>query len=1140
MMNRLRNRTRTFSYREMTEHDLPDETPLIEDDTTHYAICTYMLRDEKPQLNTACTEEEGGDSPSEPEHIHNYSHDYHYNEDTEENDTTDSDYTTDSDEDKDYIPDTDSETDDGMTDNDETSDEDCLDVHTDTSEERCCTKEERDGSNPNIPHPSFCTYNLNGISEGTERCHYILKNLDKLTETFQLILAQETKLGTGENAILFLKKRYPKWGVFHSAKQAGSAGVLTLVSPSLLVDYKIEEINIEQGRALVLHFQPKEVGGESPSNCEMTVINFYLKSGNYNKDKIDVLTNTRTTVRARGLCLVGGDFNFVLNNEEDSSSNSNYRSTSRELRNEWHRFISFYNLSEIYQRTHTHYQLCEEVELSNSARLDRIYSSHTAAQKEVFRPQAFIPHIPFTRFTKKQSVKLFGSDHCPVGSIFIATGRNRDSGRRILPWVARHPSFLKIFSEHWSRDVTENPLNDLEDFKQAAFAASRRTEKLTQGEGRKLVSHLDQLTATISLLRTCTHYPFNLSWFNKKISLYPQIAHLVSFRDNKVEYERLHDHLEGLIQDNFSATAEKDVFFNEENIGLPIASTRNSNTCTSMAKELKKALPCNRSRLPGLRERKTGLEGDTEDPADFTELFTDAENMSIIAKRYWKTVWKRAKGGRKRAKHAKAYLDEGRLPKVSLEIPSVDRIIDIILETNDSSPGPDGIPFIVYRLLAAQIAPIFERLIKFLADGNLPGAEFNSALLFLLPKKETLLPEHTRPISVTNSDNRILGKIMVATLAPHLSRYDVLWPAQKGSVAGRQGYDHIRSLNERFYRAVEDPEQHGDYYVFFMDTRKAFDSIHHEFIFDAMEWIGLPKWTINVVRAMLHKVKVTPFFGKRSGYWIKIRRGVKQGCPLSPWIFAICMQVLLFKLSKIPEIDPLAYVDDLAVGSVNYKLFGLCMIVITLFSFVSGLGVNFDKTRGIASCCEASFTTWALTCPWQQFKVTLEYVYLGILIGRWVNSRKIYQAAFAKYEDRLVDAIPVMRTMTPSRRPLIINIFLTPLFSYIAPHHAMPYLGESSITAVRAITMKAVVSFGGTAYEYSHLIAQNNSFGFSYPLKDLWAYSVVTLAAQFDFDQLDGVTTAPRMEPSNRILKTIEASACDFVNWWLYLVYGQG
>ena len=211
------------------------------------------------------------------------------------------------------------------------------------------------------------------------------------------------------------------------------------------------------------------------------------------------------------------------------------------------------------------------------------------------------------------------------------------------------------------------------------------------------------------------------------------------------------------------------------------------------------------------------------------------------------------------------------------------------------------------------------------------------------------------------------------------------------------------------------------------------------------------------------------------------------------------------------------------------------MIIISLFSFISGLGVNFRKTRGIASCDEANFRRWAKNCPWPQFKIVMDYVYLGIVTGRWINPGNIYAAAYNKYDKRLRNSLPAMRSMTPSRRTLTINIFLTPLFSYIAPFHAIPYLGEASVTAVRAITMRAVVSFGGTAYRYEHLIALTSSFGIAYPLKDLWAYSVVTLAAQYDFDQLDGITTAPREKPSNRIFKTIEASAFDFVNWYLFL-----
>ena len=62
------------------------------------------------------------------------------------------------------------------------------------------------------------------------------------------------------------------------------------------------------------------------------------------------------------------------------------------------------------------------------------------------------------------------------------------------------------------------------------------------------------------------------------------------------------------------------------------------------------------------------------------------------------------------------------------------------------------------------------------------------------------------------------------------------------------------------------------------------------------------------------------------------------------------------------------------------------------------------------------------------------------------------------------------------------------------------------VIAVRS----AIVSFNGTAYGYDHLVALTDTFGMAYPLKDIWAYSVVTLAAQYDLSQLEGATTAPR------------------------------
>ena len=69
--------------------------------------------------------------------------------------------------------------------------------------------------------------------------------------------------------------------------------------------------------------------------------------------------------------------------------------------------------------------------------------------------------------------------------------------------------------------------------------------------------------------------------------------------------------------------------------------------------------------------------------------------------------------------------------------------------------------------------------------------------------------------------------------------YDTLHESQKGFISKRVFEDHIRELNEDFYDAVESGNDSDNYFVLFMDTAKAFDSIAHAFIIAAIQRTGL-------------------------------------------------------------------------------------------------------------------------------------------------------------------------------------------------------------------------------------------------------------------------------------------------------------
>ena len=105
-----------------------------------------------------------------------------------------------------------------------------------------------------------------------------------------------------------------------------------------------------------------------------------------------------------------------------------------------------------------------------------------------------------------------------------------------------------------------------------------------------------------------------------------------------------------------------------------------------------------------------------------------------------------------------------------------------------------------------------------LLEGKTPPKGFNSATLFLLPKKSSGLVSDTRPLSVANTDNRLLANAVSHALMP--AALEVLDPAQKGFLWGRNGADHTAEINDFFYGGIGKTKGR---FLFLLDTAKAFD-----------------------------------------------------------------------------------------------------------------------------------------------------------------------------------------------------------------------------------------------------------------------------------------------------------------------------
>ncbi len=150
---------------------------------------------------------------------------------------------------------------------------------------------------------------------------------------------------------------------------------------------------------------------------------------------------------------------------------------------------------------------------------------------------------------------------------------------------------------------------------------------------------------------------------------------------------------------------------------------------------------------------------------------------------------------------------------------------------------------------------------------------------------------------------------------------------------------------------------------------------------------------------------VLPVVASHTAVLIPIHRGVKQGCPLSPLLFVLAYDPLLWSIHAIAshEHDPstFAFADDLAVAAVTLTTLLLCMTLINTFSKISGLGVNEDKSRLTStkpySRVERSLL---LSSPWPVVTYTKVLTYLGIPMGRGVSTDLVFESPLKKLATR--------------------------------------------------------------------------------------------------------------------------------------------
>ncbi|XP_072088190.1 uncharacterized protein [Arachis hypogaea] len=275
------------------------------------------------------------------------------------------------------------------------------------------------------------------------------------------------------------------------------------------------------------------------------------------------------------------------------------------------------------------------------------------------------------------------------------------------------------------------------------------------------------------------------------------------------------------------------------------------------------------------------------------------------------------------------------------------------------APGPDGLNGLFYQEHWEIISKeVYGAVKEFFNEGSLPQ-EFGETVVVLIPKTKN--PEclnQLRPISCCNFIYKIIAKVMVMRLKSILE--DIISPTQSAFVSGRLIQDNVIIVQE-VYHSLNNRKNGGSQNVAIkLDMNKAYDRLEWDFLEKVLRAFGFHEiW----VKRLMACVKSTHYRFKINGELSKKiipQRGLRQGDPLSPYLFIIAAEVLTilmneaqdkklisgFKIaSTAPTLTHLLFADDCIIlaEACEEEIFQIISIL-NKYTEASGQRINLEKS----------------------------------------------------------------------------------------------------------------------------------------------------------------------------------------------------
>jgi hypothetical protein len=210
------------------------------------------------------------------------------------------------------------------------------------------------------------------------------------------------------------------------------------------------------------------------------------------------------------------------------------------------------------------------------------------------------------------------------------------------------------------------------------------------------------------------------------------------------------------------------------------------------------------------------------------------------------------------------------------------------------SPGADGIGHDFYvKTWDMCKKDLLQLLNTMFLEGKTTEAH-KKEIIVCIPKKNTPTSiDDYRPLTLLNADTKLLTRILSERIKPHLQ--DIIHKGQYCGITNSTVYDELEKLRNTISSAEH---YRKSLCVLSLDFKDACNNISHTYLFDILKAYGFSNSFQACIRDLYtgatSQVKVNGYTSRP----IPIHSAIRQSCPLSMTLYAICLDPLLHAISK--------------------------------------------------------------------------------------------------------------------------------------------------------------------------------------------------------------------------------------------------